>query len=159
MSDVVVTLTRIEIAHLADLITQFADLVDGAPSSQDPAIERLTPDVYPDDAEASRDFRAVTRSDLLRRRAADAQLVRADLPHAAASEDDDPFEEMTITLDPEHLEAWLRVLAALRLVVATRLGIVTEDDDRDPGDARFGIYDWLGFRLETLVQAADEAGL
>ncbi len=40
-----------------------------------------------------------------------------------------------------------------RLVLATRLGI-RSDDDHDPADPRFGVYDWLGYRLDGLVQAA-----
>ena len=44
---VLLTLTRIEATHLADLVRQFADLVDSTPSMPDPALERLTPDVYP----------------------------------------------------------------------------------------------------------------
>ena len=62
---------------------------------------------------------------------------------------------MQLRLDPEDLQAWLRTLAALRLVLASRLGITTEDD-HDGDDPRFGIYDWLGFRLDGLVRAADE---
>ena len=44
-------------------------------------------------------------------------------------------------------------LAAIRLVLATRLGIRSEED-HDVDDPRFGIYDWLGYRLDGLVQAA-----
>jgi len=155
MSGVVLDLTRIEVAQLIDLVGQFAELVDGAPSMEDPAIERLTPDVYPDDAEASREFRAVTRSDLLRRRASDARAVLEGLPRDAQDPSDDAFAPVEITLDPEHVEAWLRTLAALRLVVASRLGIVTEEDGYDPEDPRYGVYEWLGYRLESLIQAAD----
>lgn len=158
MSDVILNLTRIEVAHLAELVGQFVDLVDGAPSMQDPAVERLTPDVYPEDPEASREFRSVTRADLLRRRTSDAQVVLSDLPSEARAQepDQDAFAPVDIALDAEHVEAWLRTLAALRLVVANRLGIVTEEDDHDAEDPRFGVYDWLGFRLESLIQAADE---
>jgi len=54
--------------------------------------------------------------------------------------------------------AWLRTLAAVRLVLATRLGIGDADEHLD-GDPRFGIYDWLGYRLDGLVRAmsGDEA--
>ena len=65
------------------------------------------------------------------------------------------LEVMLLRLDPEDLRAWLRTLAALRLVLASRLGIKTEDD-HDDASPRFGIYDWLGFRLDGLVRAADE---
>lgn len=35
-----------------------------------------------------------------------------------------------------------------------RLGIV-EAEDHDSDDPRFGIYDWLGYRLDGLVGALD----
>ena len=43
----------------------------------------------------------------------------------------------------------------MRLVLATRLGIDSETD-HDPEVPAFAVYDWLGYRLELLVQAADE---
>jgi hypothetical protein len=42
-------------------------------------------------------------------------------------------------------------------VLATRLGIVDEDA-LDEDDPRRGVYDWLGYRLEGLIQSADELG-
>ncbi len=62
---------------------------------------------------------------------------------------------ITIPLDPDGVRSWLRTLAAVRLVLASRLGII-DDDDHSDDDPRFGIYDWLGFRLDGLVRAATE---
>ena len=53
------------------------------------------------------------------------------------------------------VDAWLRTLTAIRLVVATRLGI-TSDDEQSGDDGRHDVYDWLGYRLELLIEAADE---
>ena len=61
------------------------------------------------------------------------------------------IEQTDIRLDPDEVQAWLRTLAAIRLVLATRLGIEGADD-HDEDDPRFGIYDWLGYRLDGLVQ-------
>ena len=36
-----------------------------------------------------------------------------------------------------------------------RLGITT--DEQTATDGRHDVYDWLGYRLELLIQAADEA--
>lgn len=151
------TLTRIEADHLRDLVQQFSDLVNGTPSEDDPAVARLAPDVYPDDPEASREFRSLTRGDLLHRRARDAQLVRHALDGIAAEPGDDVDElsPVDLPIPRDEIEAWLRTLAALRLVIANRLGIET-DADHDAEDPRFGVYDWLGYRLEGLVTAADE---
>ena len=159
---VVLELTRMEAAHLAGLVTQFAELMeDAASSAGDPAIARLVPDAYADDDAASEDFREMTERDLLERRRQDAGEVLGSLSEASAlPEDADPGDEVLmelveLRLDPELLRAWLRCLAAIRLVLATRLDIRSEED-HDVDDPRFGIYEWLGYRLDGLVQAATD---
>jgi hypothetical protein len=155
---VVLELARLEAAHLAGLVAQFRELLqESARDDRDPALSRLAPDAY-DDADAAREFRDLTRGDLLDRRAADAELVLASLSGAADLPEDpeDPalLEQIAIPLDGEAARAWMRTLAAVRLVLATRLGIA-EADDHDPEDPRFGIYDWIGYRLDVLVGALD----
>jgi len=155
---VVLELARLEAAHLAGLVTQFAELVDdSAVSTGDPAIGRLVPDAYADDAAAAKDFRHLTERDILARRRSDAALVLASLREAADIPDDPEspvlLEEAEIRLEPSDVQAWLRTLAAIRLVLAERLGI-EGPDDHDESDSRFGIYDWLGYRLHGLVTAA-----
>lgn len=147
------TLARIEAEHLRDLVTQFIELVNGTPSD-DPAVARLTPEAYPDDAEASREFRSITRGDLLHRRARDAQTVRQSLDAVLSEPGDDELRPVDVALADEAIDPWLRTLTALRLVIATRLGIATEED-HDQDDPRFSVLDWLGYRLDGLVQAAD----
>ncbi|GAA1469517.1 DUF2017 family protein [Microbacterium thalassium] len=153
---VILEITRLEAAHLSGLIGQFAELMSEPASDEDPAVQRLVPDAYPDDEDAAREFRSLTQDDLLDRRRDDARVVIADLaPAADIPEDpDDPAlrESVPIVLDRDHAHAWLRTLAAVRLVLATRLGIADADDHVD-GDPRFGIYDWLGYRLDGLVRA------
>lgn len=153
-------MTRIEAAHLAGLVTQFAELVeDSAAAASDPAIGRLVPDAYADDPDAAREFRDLTEEDLLARRRSDAGLVLAGLRDAAVIPDDpeDPrlVESAEIRLEPAEVQAWLRTLAAIRLVLASRLRI-EGPDDHDEDDPRFGIYDWLGYRLHGLVTALDD---
>jgi hypothetical protein len=156
---VVLELTRMEAVHLAGLVAQFADLMqDSAGAVDDPAIARLVPDAYADDPGAAADFRAVTERDLLERRRQDAGIVLGSLGAAAAlpdeAADDEALREtVDLRLDPETLRAWLRCLAAIRLVLATRLDIRSEED-HDLDDPRFGIYEWLGYRLDGLVHAA-----
>lgn len=156
---VVMQITRLEAAHLSGLVGQFADLLrESEPGSADPAIARLVPPAYDDDV-AAREFRSLTQADLLDRRSADAGVVLASLSAASQlpEDPDDPalLEETEIRLDPATAHAWLRTLAAVRLVLATRLG-VAEADDHDSADPRFGIYDWLGYRLDGLVGAMDD---
>lgn len=156
MSDLVLlTLTRIEATHLRDLVAQFADLVAESPGAADPAVARLTPDAYPDDPDASRELQQITRQELLTRRAHDAQKVQADLARIDHAELEEALSPVDVSIPADHLEPWMRTLAALRLVLASRLGI-SSDDDHDEDDPRFGLYDWLGYRLEGLIQVADE---
>ena len=157
----VLELARLEAAHLARLVGQFRDLVrDSTPEDGDPALFRLTPPAY-EDTDAALEFRALTQTDLLGRRSADAEVVLASLPDIAELPDDpdDPavLEPVEIRLEPDAARAWTRTLAAVRLVLATRLG-VTDADDHDPEDPRFGIYDWIGYRLDGLVTAVDSSG-
>lgn len=157
---VVVEITRIEALHLRGLVSQFVDLLQGTEAAaSDPAVARLVPTAYPDDEDAAEQFRAVSQPELLRRRTDDAATVLADLADAgdavepAALPTDEALEEIAVVLDRDHTASWLRTLSAVRLVLASRLGIASEDD-HDPDDPRFGIYEWLGYRLDGLVRAA-----
>jgi hypothetical protein len=155
---VMLTITRIEALHLADLVGQFDELLDETDSATaDAAVARLVPDAYPDDEEAAQEFRHATEQDLLARRSSDAQRMLADLAGAGAltpEADAQVDDVIDVALDADAARAWLRTLAAIRLVIASRLGIETEED-HDEDDPRFGVYDWLGYRLEGLVQAID----
>lgn len=164
---VTVQITRMEAAHLVDLVRQFREMLgatlredtDRAPA--DAAMRRLVPDAYTDDPDASREFRAMTGGELLRRRDADAATVAVGLKGtvpASLDDDDVAMQTCVLTLSADDVEAWLRTLTALRLVLASRLHITSEDDHSDD-DPRFGVYEWLGYRLEGLVQAADDAGV
>jgi len=160
MTQLTMGMSRIEAAHLMGLVGQFLDVLDAsAPGdSVDPAVQRLTPDAYPGDDDASADFRAMTQSDLLERRRGDARTVLSGLALSGADPDalteENALDVVSLTLSMDDAGSWLRALAAIRLVLAERLGIVTEDD-HDDDDPRFAIYDWLGFRLDSLIQEVD----
>lgn len=154
-----VQMARIEGAQLAKLVDDLRDLVGADRDLADPAIARLAPDPYPDDREASLAFREATGTDLLDRRALDADIVRATIADLRGDLDtlseDEAFASHDLAVTLPEVDSWIRTLTALRLVIAARLGI-DSDDDHDPDDARYRIYDWLGYRLEVIVQAADE---
>lgn len=142
----------IEAQHLAELVEQFLELLRDTEIGEDAALNRLTPVVYPEDADASAEFADATSADLLDRRAADARVVQAGL--AALGEGPDaPQQELSLARS--EVDPWLRTLASLRLVIASRLGIEA-DPSPDPDDPRLGVYEWLGYRLDLLVDAADE---
>lgn len=155
---VLLSIARLEGIHLSRLVDDFAELVGSDRDASDPAIGRLTPNVYPDDADASRAFADSTRDDILDRRIADAATVRSALDGFDVDTDSLSEEEALASRDviiPEvDIDAWLRTLTALRLVIASRLEI-TDDDQYDPEDPRYGVYTWLGYRLEGLIEAAD----
>ena len=113
-------LTRIEAVNLAELLRQFRELIQ-ATDTGDPAMQRLVPDAYPDDPDAARQFRELTASELLEHRDADAQAVLASLgaPLTAPATDAEALEETALALSPEQVDAWLRALTALRLVLAS----------------------------------------
>jgi len=64
-----------------------------------------------------------------------------------------------LRIDPAEGDAWLRTLTAVRLAVATRLGItdaesaeeLAELPEEDPRSYMVSVYDWLGFAQETLI--------
>ncbi|MEV7768775.1 DUF2017 family protein [Microbacterium sp. NPDC086615] len=157
MSDkiVVLEISGLEALHLAGIVGQFRDVVTDTQRSDDPAVARLLPDAYPDDEEATREFRRLTGDDLLGRRAADAEVILRTLGMDGGAHDHgDPDATLTIALGEDEALSWMRTLSAVRLVMATRLGIHSEDDHQ-PDDPRFGIYDWIGYRLDGLVTALD----
>lgn len=153
------SIARLEGNHLSRLVDDFVELVDTGRDTSDPAIARLTPNAYPEDADASRGFADSTRDDLLDRRVTDAATVRSALEGFDVDVDSLAEEEALAPRDviirAADIDAWLRTLTALRLVIADRLEI-TDDDQNDPDDPRYGVYTWLGYRLEGLIQAADD---
>lgn len=154
------SLAVVEGIHLAGLVEELTDVLTTQDDTPDPGLARLTPDAYPADADASREFSAATHDDLLDRRTADAAVVRNGLTPflATAAEDlaeDEAIAPRDVVIPTSDIDAWLRTLTALRLVIATRLDITTSDDEHDPEDPRFGVYDWLGFRLDGLIALAD----
>jgi len=125
----------------------------------DPAIARLLPDAYRGDADASRDFRGLTERSLAARKVANARAVVASLTLAEAAGGE-------LRLDEAQVQSWLRTLADIRLTIAARLGIETDDEwpaeqesdedseIHDPDDDSLmmrDVYDWLGWVTETLL--------
>ena len=148
----------------------------------DPALARLLPNAYSEDDDASREFRQLTERGLASRKIDNAVIVLHTLEHIAAlalqppaplddapttvpddasslfeSHDDDPGTE--IALDEPTAIAWLRTLTDIRLTIAARLGIESDDDTPDETDdaalVLADVYNWLGLITESLVEAVD----
>ncbi|MGH3689074.1 MAG: DUF2017 family protein [Microbacterium sp.] len=156
---IVIPITTIEELHLAQLVDDFVELIDTSRGTEDPAIDRLTPTPYPDDPDSAAEFADSTRDDLLDRRLIEARRVRAALGDfdggADSLKEADALTTRELVVPAEEIDLWLRTLTAIRLVIATRLGITS--DEQTGSDGRHDVYDWLGYRLELLIQAADEA--
>lgn len=154
---ITVSVATIEGMHLARLVDDFMGVLRDS-EQDDPGVARLTPNAYPDDDDAAAAFASATRADLLDRRLHDARTVRASLqmfdPDAEVT-DADARISRDVVVRRDHVDAWLRTLTAIRLVIATRLGIT--DDEPDVGGDGQAVYDWLGYRLELLIEAVDES--
>lgn len=146
----------------ADPLAQLVGLT-GGPSTppEDPVLQRLLPSAYPDDAEASGDFRRYTEGALRDGKVAGAMGL-IDSLHAAGLPEDDPAPDVVVDveLDQGQAQAWLKSLTDIRLALATRLGVEEDDDarwlalpDDDPEAQAHDIYEWVGYLQETLVLA------
>ena len=123
------------------------------PRPEDPALLRLFPDVDPEDAERSEEFRRLTEFDLKQAKAHNVRIVMTGLGRGES-----------ITLSRDEVLAWMKGLNDLRLVLAVRLGIDTEETQEamyanraDLGESEeltLTLYDfltWIQDRLTTTL--------
>ena len=142
--------------------------LSGGPSlpPDDPVLRRLLPDAYRDDSGEAAEFRRFTERSLTSAKVANAETVLATLKDAGLDEtsideeDSEEQEPLEVELDAEAVQAWLRTLTDVRLSLAVRLGIETDEDamllhqsEDEAALAMAELYDWLGYVQETLVTA------
>jgi len=142
--------------------------LSGGPSlpPDDPVLQRLLPDAYKDDSDESAEFRRFTERSLTSAKVANAEAVLATLREAGLDEtkvDDEDVENqdpLEVELDSAAVQAWLRTLTDVRLSLAVRLGIESDEDtmllhqsEDEAVMAMTELYDWLGYVQETLVTA------
>lgn len=157
---VVAGFTELERELLTDLATQLGSLLEhaapddsfaegagiggSAKAHPDPAIARLLPDAY-EDADAAREFRHLTEQSLAGRKIANARTVVDSLDAGG-----------DIDLDAAAQQAWVRCLADIRLVLASRLGIEKDGDEGNSDDlAVRDIYDWLAYVQDSLIEVLE----
>jgi hypothetical protein len=132
----------------ADPLARMVGIDPDAERPDDPAMARLFPDAYDDEADAS-EFRRFTERSLRDTKVAHARTV---LDTLAASGD-------KIVVSESQAVSWLGTLNDLRLTLGSRLGITDERDEWErlpeghPAAIMFSLYDWLTFLQETLVNA------
>lgn len=124
---------------------------------EDPALLRLLPDAHRDDSEAAREFRRFTERSLREDKVADALAVLASVGQV----DPDDDAEIEFELDGDAARSWMRCLTDMRLTLAERLGVTADDEayweSLPPDDPRlpvYEIYGWIGYLLESLLDAA-----
>lgn len=154
-------------AEESDVDPLAAQLGMGGPSlpPDDPVLQRLLPDAYRDDPDDAGEFRRFTERSLTSAKVLNAETLIGSLVDGGLSfgelpdEDDDPVE---VELDAEEVQAWLRSLTDVRLSLAVRLGIESDEDtmlvaaSQDEAIAAMSdIFEWLGYVQETLVAALD----
>ncbi len=135
----------------------------------DPALLRLLPDAYPDQPEVAAEFRRFTEQGLRKAKIEAARVVLGPLSQIQPADVGlgEPMPEnlestLEFELSAEEARAWMRCLTDLRLTLAARLGVGAADDETTwlslpEDDARGGmyrIYGWLGYQLDTLLDAA-----
>lgn len=133
-----------------------AEFPDEPEIPEDPALQRLFPNPYPHDAEAASEHRRFATDDARRRKIADAETVLAGTPVGA----------LPVRVPVAEVGAWLKTLNALRLVIATRLGIddadamaeLAEAPDDDPRLVGASLLDYLGDLQVILIELTTPAG-
>ena len=162
-----VRLDTVEVDILTDLVAQVRALLhDSTPASgdpledlvgirdrtrpTDPALARLLPDTYRDDAAASGELRRLSEGDVRRAKNDASDVVIATLPPGGGK----------VVLSEDEVDGWLRTLTDLRLALGSRLGVDQDPhlgegrlDPDDPRGPMLAVYGWLGELQERLVLA------
>jgi hypothetical protein len=145
-----------EVRVLRKVAAEVVGLLTDGFDRDDPVVGRLFPDIYPDDAENSAEFRLYTEGELKTGKIDQAGAILAALPSSGGGE---------VRLDAESAEAWLRALNDARLAMGTRLDISADTDLgeelddavlRDPTSTRvfqLSVYAYLGYLQESLLNA------
>ena len=113
----------------------------------DRVLARLLPDFTTEDADLAAGLRSIHEPELIEAKNAAATLVLDTLPETGGK----------IELTVAEADTWLAALNDVRLALGTALD-VSEDlpdelDPEDPRAAHLGVYQWLTFVQDALVQS------
>jgi hypothetical protein len=127
---------------IGNVVRQLREALAGD-ASADPGFRRLFPVAYADDAAKEAQYRELVGDELVQKRLASIDVVLSSLASSRLTEDE--------------LMAWIGAVNDLRLVLGTRLDVSEETDLRvdpsDPDAGAYALYGWLGYLLETCVDA------
>lgn len=128
---------------LQEILPQLQQALRGDAAS-DPGFKRLFPKAYVQDPEHEAEYQALVGDELVATRVAHVETVLTTIRQDHLSEDE--------------LFAWMGAVNDLRLVLGTRLDVSEETeltvDPTHPDAAAYGLYAYLGWLLELLVDAA-----
>jgi hypothetical protein len=113
----------------------------------DRVLARLLPDFTTEDTDLAAGLRSLHEPELIEAKDAAAALVLEMLPEAGGR----------IELTPEQADTWLTALNDVRLALGTALDVSEEMPEElppdDPRASHLGVYHWLTFVQDALVQA------
>lgn len=175
-------------ADEADALSSHAAQIESLLSESDtgsPALSRLFPVAYSDDASAAAEFARYTRPGLQQRKVDAARTVREAVEAASGLGLDDERYTHNVEISPEGLLPWLTFLTDLRLVLADSIDVADDGSipdaetpasgaasaDANPADTAIadaaadelaqlrelqrGVYDWAAFLQDSLVAAVE----
>jgi hypothetical protein len=112
----------------------------------DRVLARLLPDFTTEDADLAAGLRSLHEPELIEAKDSAATILLDTLPESGGK----------IELTPEQADAWLAALNDVRLALGTALDVSEEmPEDLPPDDPRaahIGVYQWLTFVQDALVQ-------
>jgi len=128
---------------------------------EDPALARLLPDAYEASDEASQ-FRRVTEQGLINRKLQDAVAVSGSLGLGPLPESGGQAEAVELDITAASFASWVRTLTALRLAIAARLGLQSEDDhirlvEDEETRGTLLVYDWLAAIIDSMLRMEPSA--
>jgi hypothetical protein len=113
----------------------------------DHVLARLLPDFSTDDADLSAGMRSLHEPELIDEKDGAAQVILETLGPEGGK----------VELTPGQADAWLTALNDIRLALGTALDVSEDMPDQlppdDPRGAHLGVYQWLTFVQDALVQA------
>ncbi len=133
----------------ADPLAVAVGIDEQALTPDDPVLLRLFPEAYDEDPAAAADFRRFTERDLRQTKLNHAHTVQDCLERSGEK------VLFPLSLGP----SWLGFMNDVRLALGERIGIdddfheeVAELPEEDPRLAMVGVYDWLTYLQDSLVQ-------
>ena len=168
-------------SHQVDPLLHLVGISNADSLPEDPVLRRLLPNAYADEKSAG-EFRRYTEHGLREKKKAHALTIyEALLPQDEEWTGDTPLDtgSLTLTFPSDQSLEWLGGLNDLRLALAVRLGIGTEQDrvknakndadgvatteslhkkyelmvDSDPMKAVYSVYSWIGWLQQSLLDA------